>query len=330
MLSPQSGQGRYPDADEGVTQAIPPVREDDNVTQAIPPVPDEDATQAIPPVREDLYGGRPMFRDEVPPQEKTASTAQIDLSGFDEYSEERRSKRGGRGRNGGGGGGGRNGRGSRGSGVDRTTLAMAGGFAALVVIGGGGAFLLATSGGQPDPADFDTTLVSDESTDPAPLKPGELFAQENVEISGETYTLVVNDDTDKCETTAQGDFGQVLDDNGCRQVVRATYVNESLTRAVTVGVAALPDTVSAKAVHEGQDPAELQWFAGLAGPEGTGAERLEGAGGHASGALWGRYVVFTLTANTDGSTPEEADSALAETGEEFIDLALRPLGERAL
>ncbi|TDQ51447.1 hypothetical protein [Actinorugispora endophytica] len=316
--------GPAPGADDA-TQFVPPVP-DDAATQAIPPVREEPvgATQAIPPVYDDMFGGRPMFRDEVPPQRADSdSTAEIDLSGYDEYDRGQRPGRGGGGGNRSGGSRGRGGRDSR-------ILLMGAGFAALLVLGGGGAFLLATGGG-PDSGsgEYDVSLVSDESTDPDTLKTGEIFALETIEAGGETFTLLQTDDTEKCETTAHGDYGQVLTENDCRQVVRATYVNEDKTHAVTIGVAAMADSVGAQAATESQDLENTQWFAGLPGQDGSGAERLGIAGGHASGATWGRYMVFSLAATTDGRTPSGDRPELAEISELFIDVALAPLGERA-
>lgn len=273
-----------------------------------------DATQAIPPVYDDMFGGRPMYRDELPAEsEESDSTAEIDLSTYDDYSPSRRGRRG------------RSGRDSR-------ILLMGAGFAALLVLGGAGAFLLSTnSRADPDTAsaEFDAAKVSDESTDPGALKAGELFALETVEVGGHTFTLLQTDDTEKCQTTTHGDYGQVLVDNGCRQVVRATYVNEEQTHAVTVGVAAMADSVGAAAAAENHDLEGTQWFAGLPSKSGSGAERLGIAGGHASGATWGRYLVFSLAANADGRTPEGDQPDLEEISQHFVDVALGPLGERA-
>ncbi|UOE22087.1 hypothetical protein NI17_016050 [Thermobifida halotolerans] len=261
-----------------------------------------------------MFGGLPMFRDEVPSQQDSPdSTAEIDMSEYDAYERGRR--------------------GRRGVSRDRSRILLVGaGFAALLLVGGGGAFLLASTGGESAPSsagDYDVSRVADESADPEALKAGELFAQETLEVNGETFTLLLTDDTDKCATTAHGDYAQVLTDNECRQVVRATYVNEDGTRAVTVGVAAMSDSDGAKAAGEAQDPGATRWFAGLAGQEGSGAERMDIAGGHASSAVWGRYVVFSLAANADGRTPQEENPELAEISDYFVDVALAPLGQRA-
>ncbi|WP_232306715.1 hypothetical protein, partial [Thermobifida cellulosilytica] len=324
-----------PPVAEDATQVVPPVAED--ATQVVPPVA-EDATQVVPPVDaaatrmmppvdgspsqaprdDDMFGGLPMFRDEVPARDTTASTAEMDLSEYDAYAS-------GRGRR----------RAPSGAlPVSSRTLLVGAGFLALLLVAGGTTFLLASRGGSTaentEPAQYDVSLVADESTDPEPLKAGELFAEETVEVDGETFTLLLTDDTDKCATTAHGDYGDVLTEHQCRQVVRATYVNEEGTRAVTVGVVAMADSEGAQAAAEAQDPAGTQWFAGLAGQEGSGAERMDIAGGHVSSAVWGRYVVFSLAANSDGRTPQGENPELAGLSEYFVDVALAPLGERAV
>src|SRR5690606_21929002 len=127
-----------------------------------------------------------------------------------------------------------------------------------------------------------------------------------------------------------GDYATVLGDNECRQVVRATYANEDGTRAVTVGVAAMANSDGAQAAAEAQDPANTLWFAGLAGQEGSGAERMDIAGGHVASAVWGRYVVFSLAANADGRTPETEDPELAKVSAHLVDLAPSPFAQRAV
>ncbi|WP_325048980.1 hypothetical protein, partial [Marinitenerispora sediminis] len=330
--SPDPGASRaepvFPDA---ATQNMNAVV-DDGATQMIPPVADDGATQTIPPVRderppappaEDVFGGRPMFRDEAPARDAGSATAQFDMSGFDAGPGPGRDERGGRPPR----GSGPQARPRRSGGLSPKVLVGAG-FGVLVLLGGIGAFVLATNGST-GPGEYEVSRVADEGVDPDPLQVDDVFGAESVEIGGETFTRVQTDDTEKCDTVTHGDYGQVLVENDCRQVVRASYVNEEGTRAVTVGVAAMADQGGAQAAQEGQDLASSQWFAGLAGQDGSGAERMDVAGGHGSGATWGRYVVFALAANADGRTPEGDAADLAELSGQFVNLPLVPLGERA-
>ncbi|MFC6000370.1 hypothetical protein ACFPZ0_02370, partial [Streptomonospora nanhaiensis] len=270
-------------------------------TQNINAVADEDATQAINKV-DDEFGGRPMFRDDAAPRRKGGSTtAEIDLSAIaddddDDYGERSRMPR---------------------------VLMMAAGFLVLLLVAGGGAFFLATgglggSGGE----------SADAPDTPATLETGDLFPN-SVEVAGEPYTLSITDDTDACDTAAHGDYGGVLTDNNCQQIVRATYVNEDQTTAVTVGIAAMGSPDEAQSAQDAQDLGAAQWFAGLQGEEGSGAERMDIAGGHGAGARWGPYLLFSLAAGSDGRVNESRAEQMAEISEGFLEVPLESLGEQS-
>ncbi|MDA0565834.1 hypothetical protein LG943_16155, partial [Streptomonospora sp. S1-112] len=270
-------------------------------TQHIGAVADEDATQAINRVEDD-FGGRPMFRDEAPPRRKSGpSTAEIDLSAIGDDDDD---DYGGRSR------------------LPRTLL-MAAGFLVLLLIAGGGAFFLATGGlgGSGGPA-------AEAPDTPATLETGDLFPN-SVDVAGEPYTLSVTDDTDACDTAAHGDYGAVLTDNNCQQVVRATYVNEDQTTAVTVGIAAMGSPDEAQTAQDAQDLETTQWFAGLQGEEGSGAERMDIAGGHGAGARWGPYLLFSLAAGSDGRVNDSRADQMAEVSEGFLEIPLESLGEQS-
>ncbi|MDS1269924.1 hypothetical protein RIF23_06405 [Lipingzhangella sp. LS1_29] len=214
-------------------------------------------------------------------------------------------------------------------------VVFGGAFLALLLVLGGGSFLLATSSGSESPAqtasaageEYDTSRVANEEVDPAALEPETLFEPTEIEVANVIFERVVTDDTEDCAAVAHGSYGEVLVENDCRQVVRSSYVSDD--HAVTVGVAALPSQDAAEQAEASRDVAATDWFAGLAGPEDSGAERLEYAGGHAHGAVWGRYLVFALASGQDGSSPEDADSELDEISEEFLQVPLTALGERA-
>ncbi|MFI6577666.1 hypothetical protein ACIBFB_17880 [Nocardiopsis sp. NPDC050513] len=248
---------------------------------------------------------RPLYRDEVP-GDAGADTAQFDLQDFDDYdgyadqgpSPSRRS------------GG-------------RTRILLIAGFAALLVLAGGGAFLFARAGSESDGSSGGGGQAPD-----TPLSAESLFP-ETVDIEGAgAFTRVTTDGTEECATAAHGGYGQVLADQDCAQVVRATYLNEDETRAVTVGVAALGTEDQAVTAQEGQDLVGADWFAGLAGEEGTSAERLGYSGGHASSGQWSNFLVFSLAANSDGTNAQEDSEVATELqaiGEGFLDEAFASL-----
>ncbi|TQN33015.1 hypothetical protein FHX37_3009 [Haloactinospora alba] len=252
-----------------------------------------------------------MFRDESPaagspapggdvPQSGT--TAEIDVSAMGEEKPSRRM-------------------------TPRTTMLLSAGFVVLLLLSGGGALLLATSGSGASEAELTGEGVADESNDSEPLRSGNLFP-ETVDAGGEEYSLVIDDDTDDCATAAQGGYGEQLEENECRQIVRASYTSEETNRAVTVGVAAMSTADNAQAAQEAQDLGS-SWFAGLNGEQGSGTERMRYASGQGSGAQWGRYLIFALAANNDGrAAPRDAEK-LTTLSDDFVEVPFDSLSERA-
>ncbi|MDT0331425.1 hypothetical protein [Nocardiopsis lambiniae] len=254
---------------------------------------------------------RPMFRDEVP-EDAGADTAQFDVravndydgyedDGYDDYDD-----------------------GYDGSRAKRRKALMIGGFVAATVIAAGGMFFLA-SGGLGSDGEGNATTVATEEDDPGALSVENLFP-ETLEVDGHgSFTRVAVNDEEDCSVGAHGDYGTVLADNGCRQLIRASYLSEDEGRAVTIGIAAMSDEDNAATALDAQKLEDSQWFAGLAGDEGTPAERLGYAGGHGSGGQWGRYLLFSLATNSDGGQ-EDADG-LAPVSEGFLEEAYERLSE---
>jgi hypothetical protein len=257
---------------------------------------------------------RPLFRDEVP-DDAGVDTAQFDVQGLDDYDDYD----------------GYDGYQYGDDGADRRArkrrVMMIAGFAVLLVLAGGGTFLLATSTGA---GGADAATVADETDDPGTLDAESLFP-ESVDVGEEgTFTRVAVEDTEDCAAGAHGDYGQVLADNECRQMVRASYLSEDEGHAVTVGVAAMPTDEEAAAAMEAQDLVAAQWFAGLPGEEGSPAERLGHSGGHGSGGQWGRYLLFSLAANSDGTEEggeSESATQLRAISEGFLQEAHASLSE---
>ncbi|MFD0776416.1 hypothetical protein ACFQZ2_20980, partial [Streptomonospora algeriensis] len=248
----------------------------------------------------DEFGGRPMFREDSPAAPDGRTTAEIDLSEIDDDY---------------GSGGAR-------SFLPNNMLLLVAGFVAVLVVGGGAAFLVATNG-----AGSDADLAAGEAPQtPAELETGDLFP-DTVDVAENAYSLTTTDDTDECQTAAHGGYGEVLAGNNCVQIVRATYVAEDRSAAVTVGIAAMGSPEEAQAAQREQDLGSAQWFAGLQGEAGSGADRMDIAGGHGSGARWGPYQVFSLAAATDGRVNDERADELAGISEDFLDIPLESLGE---
>ncbi|MBE1460140.1 hypothetical protein H4W79_004354 [Nocardiopsis terrae] len=258
-------------------------------------------------------GDRPLYRDEVP-EDAGADTAQFDVRGvqdydddYDDYDDQYPQRP-----------------------SNRRGLIMGAGFVALLVVAGGGAFYFASGGFGSGGANAVT--VADEGSDQGALAPDTLFPAE-LEIDGQgAFSRVAVDDNEDCAAGTHGDYGQVLTDNDCRQLVRASYLSEDQNHAVTVGIAAMPSDAEAETALGAQDLVGAQWFAGLPGEEGSPAERLGYSGGHGSSGQWGRYLLFSLSANSDGSDDDSdgegaGATELRDIGEGFIETAHEALAE---
>nr|WP_307851184.1 hypothetical protein [Nocardiopsis sp. MG754419] len=309
---PGMGPGRPPMYQQGPPPmgALPPAPAKEE-----PVFPDDSmgATQNLNAVPAASMGtgpsARPLYRDEVP-EDAGADTAQFDVQrdDYDDYDDYYDDGDDGR----------------RSSGTTKRNVLFGAGFLVLLLVVGGGVFLFA-SGGLGGGGSSATT-VADEGSDPGTLSAEALFPEE-VEVDGQgTFTRVAVDDTEDCATGTHGDYGDVLSANECRQLVRASYLSEDQNHAVTVGVAAMPGDTEAEEALSGQDLVGAHWFSGLPGEEGTPAERLGYSGGHGTSGQWGRYLLFSLSANSDGSGEEEADATeLRDIGDGFIDTAYENL-----
>ncbi|MCC2279618.1 hypothetical protein LKL35_29945 [Streptomyces sp. ET3-23] len=153
----------------------------------------------------------------------------------------------------------------------------------------------------PDPREF----ISSADKDKAPLTTQSFFPQAQPVMSpGAAYRRTATDTAADCTDAAEGGLGQVLQDNGCRQVLRATYVRDGV--AVTVGVAVF-DTKAAA------DKAKDQYTGNitpLPGDDGTAFCR--GTTCRNSANTEGRYAYFTVAGYTNGTAvPADDTKALA-------------------
>ncbi|PRY00011.1 hypothetical protein [Allonocardiopsis opalescens] len=205
--------------------------------------------------------------------------------------------------------------------------------ALVLVVGIGGYFLGMRPGGDPaapggeqaGPVD-----ITSESTDTAPLDPATAFAAPTLETAqGETFTQVTAAASDDCATAARNGFAEVLSANDCRQVARASYVDAEQQFAVTTGIAAFADAESARAAYESADFAAGEWFTGLQGDEGSGADRLHYSGAQVAGEVWGRYVTFTVASYSNGRFPPQEDEDLVRLSQEFVAPASAEVVRRA-
>ena len=152
------------------------------------------------------------------------------------------------------------------------------------------------------------TLISDLSTDTAPLDPGTLFAATSVSVDGRTWTRVVTDSNPTCWQTTTGGLGDVISAQSCRLMVRATYASGN--SAVTVGIAVFDHKAQADAAQQAYK-GQVQ---GLA--KAGGIHWCITAGCPGTHAVIGRYAYYTVsgTLNPGNNT---ADAVATAAGPDF-------------
>ncbi|MFG1941725.1 hypothetical protein ACGFI7_02250, partial [Nonomuraea sp. NPDC048826] len=173
-----------------------------------------------------------------------------------------------------------------------------------------------------------TSMLNSEITDPKALSLKEAFPEKKVDAAGATFTRIKSNMTDDCSDAAAGPFAEALEEQKCSRVLRATYVDRKRRYAVTTGIAVLPSKDAALRVDQTKDLSRNLWFRGLAGPDGSGGDRVNIAGGYAAGLVWGRYLVFSYATHADGRTPSGKEKTLVKVSSEFRDETAKVLERR--
>jgi hypothetical protein len=91
----------------------------------------------------------------------------------------------------------------------------------------------------------------------------------------------------------------------------------------------MPSKDAAVTVDAAKDLAGNVWFRGLKAAAGSGGERMDIAGGYASGEVWGRYIVFSYATYSDGHTPTSKETDLGPISGGFRDLTAKAIEKRA-
>ncbi|OKH97270.1 hypothetical protein A6A06_32350 [Streptomyces sp. CB02923] len=148
----------------------------------------------------------------------------------------------------------------------------------------------------PNPRDY----ITDPKKDTAALTPATLFPEKDMVLGKNSYPRMSTATTGDCTAGTHGPLGSVLQHNGCKQLLRATYSKDGV--AVTVGVAVFGSKDAAFKVKA----ANKASLAPLAGG---------GVGSFCQGApctmytnATGRYAYFTIAGNLDGSAVTKASA----------------------
>uniref|UniRef100_UPI0013F176E9 hypothetical protein n=1 Tax=Actinomadura roseirufa TaxID=2094049 RepID=UPI0013F176E9 len=205
--------------------------------------------------------------------------------------------------------------------------------AALFALGGGG-----SGGGEarrtpegprgtavptaaaPKPVD-----IGDEKTDPKDLAFTEVFPQESVKLGGRTYVRDRWSINRKLSYAAGGTMLTALQRQGCRKIVRATYVDRGNSLTITAGVAVMPNKAASERIAESGDPVKYEWFRGMSAKHAPDVDR---GGGFAGSTIRGRYVIYAYVQWANGKQAKPGDPMFKQVAQQFLDYTARPLEAR--
>ncbi|WP_055556131.1 hypothetical protein [Streptomyces sp. NBRC 110028] len=154
-------------------------------------------------------------------------------------------------------------------------------------------------------------ILSDAKRDKAPLSATTLFPDEEAAKEGRSYTKGATAATSSCATGTQGALGSVLSDNGCRKLLRATFVRDGV--AVTVGVAVFDGRAGAEKAKNGYKP-------NVASLSGGGVPSFcRQTACRTSANAIGRYAYFTISGYTSGKKVTTADTKALQAGRDLAD-----------
>ncbi|MFC5180388.1 hypothetical protein [Actinomadura harenae] len=168
--------------------------------------------------------------------------------------------------------------------------------------------------------------INSDKTDTRPLALTEVFPSPTIELGGRAFQRDRSSVNHQCGLTARGSMAEALAHDGCRAVVRVTFVSDNKKFAVTSGVAVLPNHEAALRVSRAGNPGKYEWFRGLTGPH---APDIDGTGGYAAATVRGRYVAYAYATYTDGTRITPEDTQIKGLAQEFLDYGTKALDTRA-
>ncbi|MBM9504753.1 hypothetical protein [Actinacidiphila acididurans] len=166
-----------------------------------------------------------------------------------------------------------------------------------------------------NPLDYLGTAAKDK----APLSPATLFPGKQFVMDGRPYVRTADAVTVSCAAGARGTLAQALPANGCRRLIRATYVNGTV--AVTIGVAVFDDTAHAK---------KLQKVAQYVAPLNGGGVRdfCHAVACRMTSNAVGRYAYFAIAGLKDNKTITAQDTVALQAANDASNFAFERIIQR--
>ncbi|MFJ5289716.1 hypothetical protein [Streptomyces sp. NPDC088348] len=168
----------------------------------------------------------------------------------------------------------------------------------------------------PNPKDF----ISSSKKDTAPLSAATLFPGATIAVGDHTYAKAGTHRTTACSSVTQGALGSVLVNNGCGQVIRATFSKGGI--AVTIGVAVF-DT-------EAQARKAMKQSAGGVASLNSGVPTFcrNGSVCRRTANAYGRYAYFTVGGFTSGKNVTQSDANVFTAGDDVAEFTFRRIVAR--
>lgn len=169
----------------------------------------------------------------------------------------------------------------------------------------------------PNPKDF----ISSADKDRAPLNAGTLFPGAKMTAANRSYAKGATARTTACAGVTQGALGSVLVNNGCTQVIRATYSRSGV--AVTVGVAVFSTEAQAQ-------KAMKQSSGGITSLNGGGVPTFCRAPSvcRRTANAYGRYAYFTVGGFSSGKNVTKTDANVFTAGDDVAEFTFRQIVAR--
>lgn len=156
-----------------------------------------------------------------------------------------------------------------------------------------------------DPRDF----ISSADKDRTPLSPATLFPEAKPAVAGRAYERTATSADPDCATVTQGGLGSVLAENGCRRVLRATYVRDGV--AVTVGIAVF-DTKAAADRAKDRSTGNIAALTGGKSPDFCRATACR-----LTANAEGRYAYFTVAGYAGNKAVTSDDTKALTAGRDI-------------
>ncbi|MBV7244859.1 hypothetical protein [Streptomyces sp. MW-W600-10] len=169
----------------------------------------------------------------------------------------------------------------------------------------------------PDPKEF----ISSAEKDKAPITVDGFFPGKKLTMGDRVHLKGATSSAANCANGTQGALGSILANNGCTQLIRATYRKDGV--AVTVGIAVFETEARAKKTAD-------QASGGLASLSGGGVDTFCRGGTVClrTANSYGRYAYFSVGGFLNGKRVTTADKDVYAVSKDLTNFAFRQIHRR--